>query len=359
MRQQLPDFPWDALAPFGVKARLHPGGLIDLSQGTPVDPTPEFIQEALRKNSNSPSYPVTAGTPELREAISLWATKHLGATGSFDVLPLIGSKEIVAWLPTLLQSSKVLYPEIAYPTYLVGAILAQAEAIPVGVDTASWPQADMAWVNSPSNPTGRVHSEAELRSAITWSRENDSPVVFDECYLDFGDSVTPTSILSHTDGNNKNILAVHSLSKRSSMAGYRGAFLIGDSDLVAKIREVRKHAGGMVPLPIQHAMVAALSDQVHVDEQRARYNARRAKLSPALISAGFRIDESAAGLYIWCTRQEDAWKSVDWLATLGILATPGGFYGELGSSHIRIAMTATDAQIDDAALRITSAAQGE
>jgi succinyldiaminopimelate transaminase len=355
VRQQLPDFPWDSLAPFGVKARKHPDGLIDLSQGTPVDPTPEFVQEALRTNSNSPGYPVTAGTPELREVISAWATQRLGATGNFDVLPLIGSKEIVAWLPTLLQSSKVLYPDIAYPTYLVGAILAQAEAIPVGVDAKTWPQADMSWVNSPSNPTGRVHSEDELRAVIAWSRTHDRPVVSDECYLEFGDGVSPTSILSYTGGDNKNILAVHSLSKRSSMAGYRGAFLVGDSELIAKIREVRKHAGMMVPLPIQHAMVAALGDQEHVDQQRARYNARRAKLSPVLVAAGFRIDESRAGLYIWCTRQEDAWKSVDWLASLGILATPGSFYGELGSSHIRIAMTATDIHIDDAAHRIAAA----
>jgi succinyldiaminopimelate transaminase len=355
VRAPLPDFPWDALAPYGVKARQHPDGLIDLSQGTPVDPTPEFIQDALRRNSNAPSYPVTAGTPELRAAISEWATKRLSATGDFDVLPLIGSKEAVAWLPTFLQSAKVLYPEVAYPTYLVGALLAQAQAVPVGINADTWPDADMAWVNSPSNPTGRVHSEAELQSAITWSRKYQRPVVSDECYLEFGDSALPTSILRYTGGDNKNILAVHSLSKRSSMAGYRAAFLIGDSDLISKIREIRKHAGMMVPLPIQHAMVAALGDQDHVHQQRALYNARRAKLTPALIAAGFRIDDSVAGLYLWCTRGEDAWQSVDWLASLGILATPGSFYGELGASHIRIAMTSTDAKIEQASARIMAA----
>jgi aspartate/methionine/tyrosine aminotransferase len=139
------------------------------------------------------------------------------------------------------------------------------------------------------------------------------------------------------------------------MAGYRGAFLIGDAKLISQIREVRKHAGMMVPLPIQNAMVAALSDESHVIEQRDRYNARRAALSPALIAAGFKIEESAAGLYIWCTRAEDCWKSVEWLAKLGIVATPGSFYGALGASHIRIAMTATDTQISDAAKRIKAA----
>jgi succinyldiaminopimelate transaminase len=355
MREKLPDFPWDALSPYSEIARQHPDGAIDLSQGTPVDPTPQLIQSALRESSNSPRYPVTAGTKELQEAIRNWAINHLGASGDFDVLPVIGSKELVAWLPTLLQSQKVIYPEIAYPTYLVGALLAQSEPIAVGIDAATWPSADFAWVNTPSNPTGRVHSESELRATISWARQNSATLVCDECYIDFGDTATPTSLLKYTDGDNSNILVVHSLSKRSSMAGYRGAFLIGDAKLISQIREVRKHAGMMVPLPIQNAMVAALSDESHVIEQRDRYNARRAALSPPLIAAGFKIEESAAGLYIWCTRAEDCWKSVEWLAKLGIVATPGSFYGALGASHIRIAMTATDTQISDAAKRIKAA----
>lgn len=352
MRQPLPDFPWDALAPYATKARAHTSGIIDLSQGTPVDATPEIIQSALRASSDSPRYPVTAGTKELQEAIRNWAINHLGATGDFDVLPVIGSKELVAWLPTILESKSVIYPEVAYPTYLVGALLAQSQPIAVGIDAGAWPQADFAWVNTPGNPTGRVHSEAELRAGVNWVRKNQAVLVCDECYIDFGDKATPTSLLKYTDGDNTNILVVHSLSKRSSMAGYRGAFLIGDAKLIAKIREVRKHAGMMVPLPIQNAMVAALSDETHVAEQCARYNARRATLAPALQEAGFQIDDSVAGLYIWCTRSEDAWQSVDWLASLGILATPGIFYGPKGASHIRVAMTATDAQIADAAARI-------
>ncbi len=355
MREKLPDFPWDALAPYSQLAKQHPKGAIDLSQGTPVDSTPQLIQSALQESADSPRYPVTAGTKDLQDAIRNWAINHLGASGDFDVLPLIGSKELVAWLPTILQSKKVIYPEIAYPTYLVGALLAQAEPIPVGIDAAIWPNSDFAWVNTPSNPTGRVHSESELREAIKWSRNSGATLVCDECYIDFGDSAQPTSLLKYTDGDNSNILVVHSLSKRSSMAGYRGAFLIGDPKLIAEIREIRKHAGMMVPLPIQNAMVAALSDEKHVEIQRDRYNARRAILAPALISAGFKIEESAAGLYIWCTRSENCWKSVEWLAKLGIVATPGSFYGELGASHIRIAMTATDAQISDAAARIKEA----
>ena len=352
MRQKLPDFPWDALAPYGAIAKQHPEGAIDLSVGTPVDPTPEFIQEAFRKASNSPSYPVTVGTPELREAITAWAKKYLGASGDFGVLPLIGSKEFVAWLPTFIEAQSVLYPDVAYPTYLVGSLLAQAEATPVSLDATLWPEAEMAWVNSPSNPTGRVHSEEEFKAAIEWSRKHKSIVVSDECYLEFGDSKKPTSILNYTGGDNTNILAVHSLSKRSSMAGFRAAFIVGDPALIARILEVRKHAGMMVPLPVQIAMIAALSDEDHVAKQRALYNARRATLIPALRAAGFTIESSEAGLYIWATRNENCWDSVSWLAELGIIATPGVFYGELGASHIRIAMTATDAQISQATARI-------
>lgn len=348
---KLPDFPWDALAPFGEKARAHPSGFIDLSQGTPVDSTPEFIQEAFKAASNSPSYPVTAGTPELRDAISNWAKTELGASGEFGVLPLIGSKELVAWLPTILQSKHVLYPEIAYPTYLVGSMIAQTKSSKVDFDANTWPDADLAWVNTPSNPTGRVHTDEELKSAIKWAQKG-GVVVADECYLEFGNGINPKSILSLTGGNNKNILAIHSLSKRSSMAGYRAAMMIGDKELIAKILEVRKHAGMLVPLPVQKAMVSALSDNKHVSEQRNRYNARKEKVRAAIEKNGFKVDHSEAGLYLWATRGESDWESVSWFAERGILVTPGHFYGEKGSKHVRIAMTATDAQIDDLVKRL-------
>ena len=349
---KLPDFPWDALAPYGEKAKTHPSGFIDLSQGTPVDATPQFIQEAFKAASNSPSYPVTAGTPELREAISNWASKELGASGDFGVLPLIGSKELVAWLPTILESNHVLYPEIAYPTYLVGSMIAKTKATTVDFDANNWPNADLAWVNTPSNPTGRVHTDEELLTVIEWARKG-GVVVADECYLEFGNEITPKSILSLTGGNNKNILAIHSLSKRSSIAGYRAAMMIGDKELIARILEVRKHAGMMVPLPVQKAMIAALGDNSHVAEQRNRYNARKTKVRSAIEKHGFRIDHSEAGLYLWATRDERDWDSVAWFAERGILVTPGHFYGEKGSQHIRIAMTATDAQIDELVKRLS------
>ncbi len=341
------------MAPFGARAREHTGGIIDLSQGTPVDATPSFIQQSLKESANSPSYPVTIGTPELRIAMRNWATNVLGATGEFDVLPTIGSKELVAWLPSILRAKTVLYPKVAYPTYLVGSIIHQTESIAVEIDAATWPKSDLAWINSPSNPTGRVHSESELEEVIAYARTNNSIVASDECYISFpATGPAPVSILKLAGGNNKNLLAVHSMSKRSNLAGYRAGLIVGDPDVIAEIREVRKHAGMMVPLPIQKAMTAALGDEVHVAEQAKRYAARREVLSATLIAAGFTIDFSNAGLYIWCTRGEDSWDSVSWLAEIGILATPGIFYGQAGAKHIRIAMTATDAQIADAASRI-------
>jgi len=290
----------------------------------------------------------------LRAALREWAISHLGATGDFDVLPTIGSKELVAWLPSYLQARKVNFPEVAYPTYLVGAILANATGVPVDVDPETWPDADLSWINSPSNPTGQVHTEAELDSVIAWSRKTGTVIASDECYLEFGDFRSPVSVLSRTGGDNTNILAVHSLSKRSNLAGYRAAFIVGDSRLIHKIREIRKHAGMMVPLPVQRAMEIALTDDQHVIEQRSRYNARRARLVPVLKHAGFQIEKTHAGLYIWATREEADMTTVAWFAQLGILVTPGHFYGEKGANHIRIAMTATDSQIDEAAQRIQS-----
>ncbi len=330
------------MAPYGEKAKKYPGGFIDLSQGTPVDPTPTFIQEALTKASNSPSYPLTAGSSQLKDAIRAWATLNLGATGEFDVLPVIGSKEFVALLPTFLQSKTVLYPMIAYPTYLVGALMASANAISVEIDAKSWPTADLAWINSPSNPTGQVQSDSEILATINWARNNGSVIASDECYLSF--SKEAKSILSITGGNNEGVLAVHSLSKRSNLAGYRAAFVIGDSKLIDQIRQIRKHAGLIVPLPVQQAMIAALSDNNHAIEQAERYEKRRIKLITALSNAGFTIEHSQAGLYIWCSKNEDCYKTVDWFANLGVLVTPGSFYGS--EKFIRIALTATDESID-------------
>jgi succinyldiaminopimelate transaminase len=345
----LPDFPWDLLAPAKAKAAAHPGGLVDLSIGTPVDPVPPVVRAALADASDAPGYPLTAGTPALRAAITDWVRGACAAAPGFGVLPTIGSKELVAWLPTLLglgPGDTVVIPTVGYPTYEVGVRLAGADVIRTDSLTAVGPaRVKLIWINSPSNPTGRVLPEAHLRKVVDWARERGAVLASDECYLPLGWEARPVSVLSVCEGSYEGVLSVHSLSKRSNLAGYRAGFVAGDPELVAELLRVRKHAGMMVPQPVQAAMVAALGDESHVDTQRQRYSARRALLRTALETAGFTIEHSEAGLYLWATRDEDCWSTVDWLAERGILVAPGAFYGPAGQRHVRIALTAADERV--------------
>lgn len=253
-------------------------------------------------------------------------------------------------MPTLLQSKKVLYPKVAYPTYLVGALIAGAKAIAVEASAQDWDSGDLAWINSPSNPTGEVLTDDQILQVINWGRKNTAVVASDECYLSFTSNAK--SILELAKGDNTGLLAVHSLSKRSNMAGYRAAFVVGDPKLIDQIRQIRKHAGLMLSSPVQAAMIAALSDNAHVVEQVNRYSARREILSAALSQSGFTIKHSKAGLYIWCAKGENCFKTVDWFASRGILVTPGSFYGD--DNFVRVALTATDENISKASERIKS-----
>jgi succinyldiaminopimelate transaminase len=359
--RRLPDFPWDSLAEATGRAKAHPDGLVDLSVGTPVDPVPEVIQAALGSAAEIPGYPATHGTPELRAAAVAAMARRYGITGIEPdaVLPTIGSKELVAWLPTLLglgAGDVVVIPELAYPTYEVGVLLAGAEVVRADSLTAVGPRRPkLLWLNSPSNPTGRVLPVAHLRKVVDWARDRGAIVVSDECYLPLAWDAEPVSVLHPevSGGRTDGLLAVHSLSKSSNLAGYRAGYVTGDPALVRRLLEVRKHAGMIVPRPVQQAMVAALTDDEHLRAQRERYAARRAQLRPALTAAGFTIDHSEAGLYLWASRGEDAWSTIGWLSERGILAAPGTFYGPTGGRHVRIALTATDERIAAAAKRLT------
>ncbi|MEI8080875.1 MAG: succinyldiaminopimelate transaminase [Actinomycetes bacterium] len=358
--KQLPDFPWDKLIPAKDRASAHPGGICDLSVGTPVDPVPEFIRAALSGAANSPGYPTTQGTAELRGAIVGWLERCLGVLGvSVDsVLPTVGSKELVAWLPTLLglgPDDTVVIPATSYPTYEVGALLAGCSVIRSDSLVAIGPVTPaLLWLNSPANPTGKVLPVEHLRKVVQWARERGVVVASDECYIELGWTEDPVSIL-HPDvcgGSHKGLLAVHSLSKRSNLAGYRAGFVAGDQDLITSLLGVRKHAGMMVPAPVQAAATAAFNDDEHVRDQRKRYRNRRELLAAALREAGFRIDESAAGLYLWVSRDEPCWDTVEWFAERGILVAPGDFYGPSGGRHVRVALTASDERVEVAGTRI-------
>ncbi|MFG3118738.1 bifunctional succinyldiaminopimelate transaminase/glutamate-prephenate aminotransferase [Streptomyces sp. NPDC048197] len=357
---RLPVFPWDKLEPYKKTAAAHPDGIVDLSVGTPVDPVPELVRKALIDAADSPGYPTVWGTPALRDAITGWLERRLGARGvtHHHVLPIVGSKELVAWLPTQLglgPGDKVAHPRLAYPTYEVGARLARADHVvyddPRELDPT---HLKLLWLNSPSNPTGRVLSKDELTGIVAWAREHGVLLVSDECYLELGWEADPVSVL-HPDvngGSYDGLVAVHSLSKRSNLAGYRAAFLAGDPAVLGPLLEIRKHGGMMTSAPTQAAVVAALGDDTHVHEQRERYAARRTALREALLADGFRIEHSEASLYLWATRDEPCWDTVGALAERGILVAPGEFYGAAGERFVRIAFTATDERVAAAVGRL-------
>ncbi|MGD9529609.1 succinyldiaminopimelate transaminase [Pseudonocardia sp.] len=363
MSRTLPDFPWDSLAPDAAIARAHPDGIVDLSVGTPVDPVSDFVRAALAGPAAAePGYPTTHGPASLREAIAGALRRRFGVvTDPAAVLPTIGSKELVAWLPTLLglgAGDLVVIPELAYPTYEVGARLAGAEWVRADSTVALGPRRPrLVWLNSPSNPTGRVLPAAHLRKVVDWARERGAVVASDECYLSLAGGTDAVSVL-HPDvcgGSAEGLLAVHSMSKSSNLAGYRAGFVTGEPALVASLLEVRKHAGMMVPRPVQAAMQAAASDDTHVAEQAAVYARRRAVLWPALEAAGLTIEHSEAGLYLWATAGRPSRLTVRDLATQGVLVAPGDFYGPAGARHVRVALTASDERIASAAARLRRA----
>jgi aspartate/methionine/tyrosine aminotransferase len=302
---RLPDFPWDALVPYGDRARDHPLGIIDLSVGSPVDPTPQLIRDALTAATDAHSYPQVAGTPALREAIVEWYGRRRGVSGLTvaNVLPSIGSKELIAWLPLMLG----------------------------------------------------------LGAGDARTRELGAVIANDECYaeLNWGsDAPTPSILDPRVIGDDRSsVLSVYSLSKQSNLAGYRAGFVAGCRTLIAELLGVRKHAGLIPPAPVQAAMIVALGDEAHVDAQRELYRSRRDRLRAAVEGAGFRIDHSEAGLYLWATRGQDAWETVAAFAEVGVLVVPGTFYGDNAPEHVRIALTVSDAAVDAAVDRIAGLAR--
>lgn len=385
----LPEYPWESLAPYRATAQAHPGGLADLSIGTPVDDTPALIRRALSAAANAPGYPTTQGTPALREAIAAWFARRRGVPGLDPqaVIPSVGSKEFIAWLPLLLglgPGDVVVRPSVAYPTYDIGALLVGASAVAADsldeLDADTRSRVRLIWTNSPANPTGKVAAAEQLRAVVDQGRAVGAVVAGDECYAELGwgqwdapqDPGAPGTpcILSKevSGGDHTGLLSVYSLSKQSNLAGYRAAFAAGDPELVAALVNSRKHAGMIVPMPVQAAMIAALSDDEHVRAQKDLYRARRDLLKDALESAGLVVDHSEAGLYLWtrdgrlatgahdagrpAPSEQDSWDLVGALAQLGILVGPGTFYGAAGNGYVRVALTATDDAVARAAERL-------
>jgi len=364
---RLPEYPWQQLKPFAAKAALHTHGAVDLSIGSPVDPTPFVIQQALDNASNAPGYPSTAGTPEFRKAVVDWFARRRNVPGlnANQVMPTIGSKEFISWLPLMLglgAGDVVVQPEAAYTAYAVGAALCGAEIVSQD-DPALWPDnAKLIWLNSPGNPDGKVLDVEFLKTAVARAREIGALLASDECYAELGWSgkwateVIPSILDPRVIGADMSgVLAVYSLSKQSNLAGYRAAFAVGEESLVKAIVNLRMHSGMITPWPVQQAMTVALGDDDHVDHQRELYRARRDVLLPAVRDYGFEVSHSEAGLYLWATLGEDCWATVDRMAELGIVVVPGSFYGDPKSQHVRFSITATDAAIAEGAARLRNA----
>jgi succinyldiaminopimelate transaminase len=349
-----PPYPYDRLDRFKPMAAAFEGGLVDLSIGTPCDPPPAAVLAALATSDSERGYPPSIGTDALRRAITAWLARRFDVDLSTDqVAACIGSKEFVATLPQWMQlrtpdRDTVLYPAIAYPTYEMGAILASCRAVAVpptaagsldldAIDPADAARALLLWTNSPSNPTGALD---DLGAAAAWGRANAVPVFSDECYVEFTWAGQGRTILEHgSDG----VVAVHSLSKRSNLAGLRVGFYAGDAQIVEYLREVRKHVGMLVPGPAQAAAVVALSDDAHVAEQRHRYRRRLEQMATTLSRwSGIEIPLPAGGFYLWFDAG-DGWAFAERLATEGgALVSPGDFYGSGGSQNIRVAVVQPD-----------------
>lgn len=352
-----PPYPYDRLDPIQKIASQHDGGIVDLSIGTPCDPPPAAVIEALSGSGSERGYPASIGSEALRRSIARWMARRFEIDVPLSrIAACIGTKEFVATTPQYMKLRRpnrdtVIYPAVAYPTYEMGAVLAglRAIALPMNaeghMDFASLSQDDidralMVWVNSPSNPTGSLD---DLKYAANWGRKHNIPIFSDECYTEFTWSTSPQSILQHgLDG----VVAVHSLSKRSNLAGVRVGFYAGDAEIVEYLKEVRKHAGFMVPGPAQAAGVAALDDDAHVAVQRDRYRSRLEMMAKTLSAwSGIDIAMPDGGFYLWFDAN-DAWEFTEKLAREGgALVSPGDFYGAGGSRFVRVAVVQPDAKL--------------
>ena len=363
----LPEYPWQSLKPFSEIAARHKDGGIDLSIGSPIDPTPLVVQEALKNFSNAPGYPSTAGIREFRESVVAWFAKRRNVLGldPEQVMPTIGSKELISWLPVLLGLGKgdvVVQPKVAYTAYAVGAAFAGATLVSED-DPDKWPtNTKLVWINSPGNPDGKVLGVTEFAKAVKKARELGALLASDECYAELGWSepwdkeIIPSVMDPRVCGDShEGILCVYSLSKQSNMAGYRAAFAVGSKQLVRDLVNLRMHAGMIMPLPTQQAVIAALGDPSHVQLEKEVYRNRRETLLNAVKKYGFQVSDSEAGLYLWATLQEDCWDTVAKMAELGIVVVPGSFYGDFGTKHVRFSLTATDSDISRAAFRLENA----
>ena len=362
-----PPYPYERLDALKLVADALPGGVVDCSIGTPCDPVPDVVAAAAAAAATqSMGYPPSAGTVALHEAAAAWMARRLGVDVSpANLAACVGTKEMVVSLPHFLAlrdptRDTVLYPAVAYPSYEMGATLAGKRGVPVALD-GDWhldldaisatdaERALVLWINEPGNPSSSVADAAYLERVAEWGRTHGVIVASDECYVEFAPN--PATILgAGVDG----VLAVHSLSKRSNLAGMRIGFYAGDPSIVDFLVETRKHAGFMVPTPAQAAAVAALCDDAHVAVQWKRYEERRALVIERLAAVGVHHVGGAMLFYLWLRDDAGAggWAMADRFARAGLLVSPGDLYGDAGAAYARLALVQPPERLEPALDRL-------
>ncbi|HUR18050.1 MAG TPA: aminotransferase class I/II-fold pyridoxal phosphate-dependent enzyme [Acidimicrobiales bacterium] len=393
---QPPVYPYERLAGAQKLAQAHEGGMVDLSIGTPNDAPPPAVVAALSSSNAERGYPASVGNAGYREAASGWMQRRLGVTVEpAAIYACVGTKEFVTTLPHWLNLRRpdldtVLYPSVSYPSYAMGATLAGCRAVTVpvdehwrlelsAIDAADAARALCLWVNTPGNPAGQVE---DVAAAAAWGRAHGVPVFSDECYVEFiwgatdatarrvpirgvphevtepgsgfdeGSTEPAAPGVRHEEGKpestrrtilehgREGVVAVHSLSKRSNLAGLRAGFYAGDADITQYLSEVRKHVGMLVPGPVQAAGAVALGDDDHVEAQRGLYRERIQVFAGILGDIGVQAPEPEGGFYLWAPAPDgDAWGFAERLARDGgCLVSPGDLYGAAGAGHVRVAL---------------------
>jgi acetylornithine aminotransferase len=352
-----------------AKRRLQEAGVafVDFGVGEPREETPAFIREALAAAIEPLStYPAADGLPELRAAIAAWAARRFGAALDPDtqIVPTLGAKEAIFHLAAVLGGDLVAIPAPAYPVYERGAAFAGKQVLELplraehgflpdldAVEPGTWARVAILWLNYPNNPTAATAPPALYEHAAALAREHGFVLASDEAYseLYFGDA-PPASALELADL--RGVAVLNTLSKRSSMPGYRSGFVAGDPELIALLKRYRPNVGVAPQAFVQRAAAAAWSDEAHVRAMRARYKAKRDVLLPVLHARGLRHAGGDATFFLWLDAGPDADALAARLLDAGVVLAPGSFFGPAGAGYLRLALVPTLAACERAARRL-------
>jgi acetylornithine aminotransferase len=359
----LAQYPFTRLDDWKVEARARGIDLIDFGMGDPREVTPPFIRDALLASVDAvSSYPRATGLPELREAVAGWVERRFGVAvdPGGEIVPTLGSKEAIFSFAQVALGEKrlVAIPEPAYPVYERGALFAggAVAGIPLRESTGwlpdldafeAWDEIAVFWVCYPNNPTGAVAPLSFYEELAERARDHGFLLCSDEAYSELWFDEPPVSALQVADRTN--VVVFNTLSKRSSMTGYRSGFVCAAREICDALRSFRPTVGTAPQEFVQRASVAAWSDDAHVDDVRALYRRKRETLLPALEERGLRLAGSEATFYLWVDVGGPSEDFARRLLEQGIVVAPGSFFGAAGEGYVRFALVPTQEQCERAA----------